>query len=139
MPALRDYHILISHSWGYTSHYETVCKWLDNAHYFTWSDYSVCCNNPLDTKTKAELKEKLRSRISSSSCILALSGMYVAYSEWIDFEINTAESIGKPIIGVKPWGQERVPTIIQDKSIVLVGWNSGSVIDAIRSYAIKKT
>ena len=29
MPALRDYHIMISHSWSYSQHYETICSWLD--------------------------------------------------------------------------------------------------------------
>ena len=62
--------------------------------------------------------------------------MYVAYSRWIDFEINTALSICKPIIGVRPWGQERVPLIVQNYSTVLVGWNQKSIVDAIRYYAI---
>jgi len=65
-----------------------------------------------------------------------LSGMYASYSKWIDFEIDTAIHIKKPIIGVRPWGQERVPLKIQDASIVLVGWNSSSVVNAVRSYAL---
>ena len=135
MPQLRDYHILISHSWNYTSQYEKVCSWLREAPLFHWSDYSVCCDNPLDTKTDTELKEKLTNRISSSSCIIVLSGMYVSYSKWIDFEIDTAVNMGKPIIGVKPWGQERIPVKIQTASTVLVGWNSSSVVEAVRTHA----
>lgn len=136
MPMLRNYHILISHSWHYSSHYRTVCTWLNGASYFNWSDYSVCCNNPLDTNTDAELKGKLRARIASASCIIVLSGMYASYSKWIDFEIDTAISMHKPIIAVKPWGQERVPLKIQNTCNVLVGWNSASVIHAIRRYAL---
>jgi len=135
MPLLRDYHILISHSWSYSNQYDTVCAWLDHAQNFQWSNYSVCCDNPLDTETDAELKDKLRSRISSSSCIVALSGMYAAYSKWIDYEIVTAQDMSKPIIGIEPWGQERVPTLIQNASTVMAGWNSNSVIRAIRDYA----
>ena len=40
----------------------------------------------------------------------------------------------KSIIGVKPWGQERVPQIVQDAADTMVGWNSASVIDAVRYY-----
>ena len=136
MPTLRDYHILISHSWSYSGQYDTLCRWLDGATYFKWSDYSVCCDNPLDTKTDVELKEKLRNRISLSSCIIAVSGMYANYSKWIDFEIDTALSMSKPIIGVKPWGQERIPVKIQNASAEMVGWNSSSVVDAVRRNAI---
>lgn len=136
MPTLRNYHILVSHSWSYATQYDTVCTWLNSASYFSWSDYSVCCNNPLDTKTDTELKEKLRNRISAASCIIVLCGMYATYSKWIDFEIETAQAMSKPIIGVKPWGQERIPLKIQNASNVMVGWNSSSVIDAVRRYAL---
>lgn len=133
MPELRDYHILISHSWNYSEQYEAVCSWLNSAPYFRWSNYSVCCNNPLDTKTDSELKEKLRNRISSASCIIVLSGMYATYSKWIDFEIETAQAMNKAIIGVKPWGQERIPQKIQNASKEMVGWNSSSIIEAVRN------
>lgn len=136
MPELRDYHIMISHSWDYNDHYEKVCGWLDEAKYFKWSNYSVPLSQPLDVKGKRELQEKLRNRISNCSCIIVLSGMYVSYSEWIDYEIDTAKALGKPVIGVKPWGQEHVPTKVQSDSTVLVGWNSDSVVQAVRDYAL---
>ena len=42
--------------------------------------------------------------------------MYAAYSEWIDYEIDTAIDYGKPIIGVKPRGQERIPVKIRNNA-----------------------
>lgn len=136
MPNLRNYHILISHSWSYSNEYDTICSWLNQSNNFLWSDYSVCCNRPLETNTDKELKEKLTNRIANCSCIIVISGMYANYSKWIDFEIDTAKSMGKPIIGIKPWGQERIPMKIQDNSIELIGWNSASVINAVRENAL---
>lgn len=66
MPALRDYHILISHSWAYDSHYRKVKEWLDGASNFTWTDYSVPFSNALDVNSTRELKQKIRNRISLS-------------------------------------------------------------------------
>ncbi|WP_317437272.1 TIR domain-containing protein [Thomasclavelia spiroformis] len=136
MPSLKNYHILISHSWDYNSDYETIKGWLDDAKYFTWSNYSVPLSNPLDVDSKKELKNKLRTRIEKCSCIIILSGMYVSYSEWIDYEIDTAIELGKPIIGVKPRGQERIPSKVSDNADVMVGWNSNSVVQAVRDYAL---
>lgn len=136
MPELKNYHIMISHSWDYNEHYEKVKGWLDDAPYFTWTNYSVPYTNPIDAKGKKELQEKLTNRISNCSCVIILSGMYVAYSEWIDFEMDTALRMGKPIIGVEPWGQERVPQKITENAITVVGWNSKSVVDAVRNYAL---
>ena len=136
MPSLRDYHILISHSWDYNDQYETVSNWLSEASLFNWSDYSVPISRPLTVKGVSDLKQKIRNRISLCSCVIVLSGMYVAYSNWIDFEIDTAIAMGKPIIGIRPWGQERVPSKIQNSADIIVGWNSASVVDAVRRYAI---
>ena len=62
--------------------------------------------------------------------------MYVSYSEWIDYEIDTALELGKPIIGVKPRSQERIPIKVSNNADVMVGWNSNSVVQAVRDYAL---
>ncbi|NJE44271.1 TIR domain-containing protein [Massilimicrobiota sp. SW1139] len=136
MSSLRNYHILISHSWDYNSDYETIKGWLNDAKYFMWSNYSVPLSNPLDVNSKKELKNKLRTRIEKCSCIIILSGMYVSYSEWIDYEIDVAIELEKPIIGVKPRGQERIPSKVSENANVMVGWNSNSVVQAVRDYAL---
>ena len=136
MPYLRDYHILISHSWSYNNHYKTIKDWLDNTGYFKFSNYSVCCDKPLDTKTNDELKQALTNRISACSCVIVVSGMYTSYSKWIDYEIDEAIRFGKPIIGLRPWGQERVPSKILNNATVMVGWIRDSLISAIRQYAL---
>lgn len=136
MTNLRDYHILISHSWDYSNQYKTISDWLDATPYFRWTDYSVPITKPLSSNSANDLKRKIRTRISLCSCVIILSGMYVAYSDWIDFEIDTAVSMGKPIIGVKPWGQERIPAKVLNNADTMVGWNSSVIVDAIRRYAL---
>lgn len=136
MPYLRDYHIFISHSWDYEKHYDTVCEWLSAASNFYWTNYSVPITRPLTVKDNTDLKQRIKNRISNCSCIIVLSGMYVAYSNWIDYEIDTAKAMDKPIIGVKPWGQERIPTKVSYDADILVGWNSSSIVDAVRRYAL---
>ena len=136
MPALRNYHVFISHSWRYSEQYDTIKKWLDEAHYFSWSDYSIPISNPVDYQSKLELRLKISFKIASSSCVIILAGMYADYSDWIDYEIDTATKYGKPIIAIIPWGHERIPTKIQEKATELIGWNSSSVINAVRNLAI---
>lgn len=136
MPELKNYHILISHSWSYSKQYNTIVGWLDEALNFKWSNHSVSLDNPLDTKTKSALKEQLTKQIRGCNAIVVVSGMYALYSEWIDYEINEAIRMRKPIIGIKPWGNERVPLKIQNDATVLVSWNSANLISAIRTYAL---
>ncbi|MBA7585303.1 hypothetical protein ES708_27278 [subsurface metagenome] len=60
----------------------------------------------------------------------------MSYSEWIQTEINFASFLDKPIIGIKPWGSERIPSAVQEAAIEMVGWNTSSIIEAIRDYAL---
>jgi len=136
MPELKEYHILISHSWDYDNQYRKVKEWLDDARNFAWKDYSVPFDKAIDADSKKELKQKLRNKISACNCIIILSGMYVSYSEWIDYEIDTALEFKKPIVGVEPWGQERVPSKVRDNADKMVGWNADSVVKAVRECAL---
>lgn len=44
--------------------------------------------------------------------------------------------LGKPIIGVKPRGQEKIPTRVSDNADIMVEWSSASVVQAVRDYAL---
>ena len=136
MPELKNYRLLISHSWKYSTQYDTILEWLNTASNFKWSNHSVSADNPFNTKTKTALKEQLTQQIRGCNAIIVVSRMYTLYSEWIDYEINEAIRMNKPIIAIKPWGNERVPLKIQNNATVLVGWNSASLISTIRNYAL---
>jgi hypothetical protein len=135
---MSTYNIFISHAWKYTEHYNKIVQWLNEAQdegKLTWKNYSVPEHDPLidpnTTVGKKKLKEMLSNQITPASKVIVLSGMYVAYSEWIEYEIDTAVSYSKYIIGVEPWGQERVPDKVKSNATVMVGWNKNSVINAI--------
>lgn len=135
---MNTYNIFISHAWKYTEHYKKIVQWLNEAQndgLLKWKNYSVPEHDPLidpdTTVGKNKLKEALKGQISPASKVIVLAGMYVAYSDWIDFEIDTAVGYNKYIIGVEPWGQERVPNKVSNNADQMVGWNKNSVINAI--------
>nr|DAU86313.1 MAG TPA: TIR-like domain protein [Caudoviricetes sp.] len=135
---MTTYNIFISHAWKYTEHYNKIVQWLDEAQdegKFKWKNYSVPEHDPLidpnSSAGKNKLKSELNEQIRPASKVIILAGMYAAYSDWIDYELTTAVNMDKYIIGVKPWGQERVPAIITNNSDTIVGWNKDSVINAI--------
>jgi hypothetical protein len=126
--------IFISHAWSYSEHYWTVVKWFNEASNFDWKNCSVPNHDSLPDKTSSGLSAGMRRQISPAQVAVILGGMYAAHSAWIEYEINEAKRMGKSIIAVKPWGQERVPLIVQNNADILVGWNSASVIQAVRNY-----
>ncbi len=125
--------IFISHAWGYSSHYNTIVSWLNGAPNFSWKNCSVPSTNGLPDKTSRRLSQGMTRQLNPAQVVIILGGMYAAHSAWIEYEISEAQRLRKPIIGVKPWGQERTPKIVQDaSSCEMVGWNSAGVISAAR-------
>lgn len=140
MPVLRTYDLFISHAWSYNDEYDRIVKMLTEASNFTWRNYSCPRSDPaVDPKqrySKLELLENLDKQIRPANCVLVLAGMYVAYSDWIQAEIDIAVRYKKPIVGVKPWDSERMPTAVSGVADTVVGWNTSSIVQAIRDNSI---
>lgn len=134
MPALRTYRVFISHAWKYSDDYYRIVRLLNDAPNFSWQNYSVPEHDPLDDEE--ELKEGLRKQIRPVHIVVILAGMYANHSDWIEFEMDFADLIDKPMIGVRPWGQQRVPKEVQDRVREMVGWNTTSIVSAIRKWSL---
>lgn len=139
MPHLKDYRLFISHAWKYGNDYNRLINLLDNANLFSYYNYSAPQEKPLfppgTPMTNRDIAEKIKYKIQPSQIILVLSGMYTTYSDWMKYEIDIAKSMNKPIIGIKPWGQERIPSYVQQNATTMVNWQTNSIISAIRSYS----
>jgi hypothetical protein len=136
MPALRTYKLFVSHAWEYNDDYYRVVQMLNNAPYFGWRNLSVPEHDPVTARDTERLKAELRDQMRPANAFLILAGMYVAHSGWIEFEIDFSRRIGRPIIGIKPWGSERVPLAVQNAAKEMVGWNTSSIVDAVRRHAL---
>ena len=142
MPALKTYDLFISHAWQYGASYDRLIQMLSNAPNFYFRNYSAPSEKPLqtldgaDVKTKAQIKAAIDQKIQSVNCVLVLSGMYTAYREWMQHEIDTAVRLGRPIIGIKPWGNTVVPQYVTDHADIIVGWNTSTIVQAIREYSL---
>lgn len=136
MPSLSNYKLFISHAWSYHDDYIRLVNLLNEANYFSWSNYSVPRDDKFGRMTKSQLEEEIRQQIRPVNCFLALAGVYMSNSDWIQFELDFAESIGKPIIGVKPWGNTNVSTAVSRVAKEIVGWNTDSIISTIREHSI---
>lgn len=133
MPALKTRNLFISHAWNYSEQYNTVVGWLNNANNFDWRNFSIEVEKPLDTNNDKELEGKITNKINLTHSLIVLSGMYVNHRRWIEYEMNEAIRLGKTIIGVKPWGNEKMPKFVTAHADVIVNWQSKSLIDAIRA------
>ena len=136
MPALYDYRIFISHAWKYGSDYTDLIRLLDNASYFSYYNYSAPREKPLfppgTPATNADIRRLITQKIAPSQITIVIAGMYTSYREWMQYEIDESVRMGKPILGIRPWGSTMVPSYVSLYADEIVGWNTTSIVSAIR-------
>lgn len=133
---MRTHHLFISHSWNYSSQYKNLMSLLRQRPYFSFKDFSVPRDDPIhDAGTSAELRRAIRAKMSPCGVVLILAGVYASYSKWINEEIDLARRDflqPKPVIAIKPYGSTRMSVRVQEAADRIVGWNTESVVSAIR-------
>lgn len=135
LPNIKKHRIFISHSWNYDE-YERIINFLDNTTDFAYINYSVPYQKAIDTRSKAKLKEALHARIKNSQIVLIPVGMEINYREFILFELEIAQAMHKPIIGILPRGQKKIPQVITSVAWEIVGWNRNSIVKSIQSNSL---
>ena len=108
--------------------------------YFDFRDYSIPEDDPIhDARNDTQLRAAIRRQMQPcSGAVLILAGVYATYSKWINLEINLAKdafTAPKPIVAIRPWGSERISVPVQQAADRIVGWNTDSVVRAIRDLA----
>ena len=129
------YHLFVSHAWSYSDDYTRLVRLLRRDGDFSFRNFSVPGHKGLSTRSNRQLESELYDQIRPVHVVIALAGMYAAYSYWIQTEIDIAQELGKPILGVYLWGSQRAPQAIQAAADLMVGWNTSSIVFAIRELA----
>jgi hypothetical protein len=93
----------------------------------------VPTHNPImGAQTDKQLEEAIENKIRPCSAVLIMAGMYSTYSKWINKEIEIAKRMGKVIIAIKPFGAERISTVVRNAAHAECAWNTNSIVGAIR-------
>lgn len=133
---MKTCNLFISHSWDYSDQYNRLVNLLQERRYFVFKNHSVPPDNPIhDAGTDTQLRQAIRNQMMPCHVILILAGVYATYSKWINIEIDLAKEgfiYAKPIIAIRPRGSVRISERVKLAADRLVGWNTKSVVEAIR-------
>lgn len=133
------YNLFISHSWSYSDHYSRLIDLLNQRPYFYFKNYSITKDDPVHTSGSGKkLYNAIYNKMHNCHIVIIMAGVYSTYSDWINKEIEIAKnefSDPKPILAIKPWGNENISQVVRDNCDEIVNWNTESVVDAIRRLA----
>ena len=128
----NQYKVFISHSWAYVSDLKSLQRLLENRGYFKIEFEEASPDVPINSDNAYYIRSRLKQKISNSNIVLGIAGIYATYSEWMAWELDKALELDKPIVGVKPYGANRVSSIVSNRAIEIVNWNTESIVQAIR-------
>lgn len=131
----KNYSVFVSHSWDHVSDLRNLRNLLENRGYFNVNFEEVPPHAPINSTNTGYIRLILRDRIRHSDVVIGLAGLYASYSDWMQWELDTAIELGKPILGVVPWGQLHVSREVSDRADKIVNWNTESIVAAIRELA----
>ena len=136
---MRTYNLFLSHSWSYSDTYKKLIELLKKRPYFDFKDYSVPKDDPIHNAPNSQkLYEAIKRKMAPCSVVLVMAGVYATYSTWIEKEIRIAKTEfqnPKPVIAIKPWAQTNISQFVAENADEIVGWNTDSVVNAIRRHA----
>jgi len=132
---MRSYRVFISHSWSYIDELRRLRNLLETRGYFNVEFMEVTPDYPINSQNANYIKQRLRQKIQEADVVLGIAGMYASYSDWMDWELSTAKSYNKSVIGVVPRGAQRISETVNKYSITNVNWNTESIVSAIRLYS----
>jgi len=120
----KVFNIFISHIGQNEDEYDLFIEKLSAAHDFEFKNYGVLKK---DKTTEKEIQEQIKP----VGIVIILSGLYNKYQPIIGRQIDTARRLGKPIIAIRPYGMEDVPSELEKIAVDVVGWNAPCITGAI--------
>jgi hypothetical protein len=131
----NNYLIFVSHSWDYVDDLKKLRGLLEARGYFNVEFTEVPPHDAINSDNSTYVKSVLKKKILDSNIMLAMAGIYASHSDWMAWEIKTAKDNRIPIVGVIPRGQERLSKVVTENSVADVGWNTESIVAAIRAHS----
>lgn len=116
------YKIFISHIGEDEEEYSTFIQKLYYAHDFEYEN----CGILEDMSDKG-----LEGQIKSAIVVIILSGLYNKYKSIIKKQLDISRDLDKPVIVIRPYGMENVPSELEEIAEDIVGWNAACIVDSI--------
>jgi hypothetical protein len=125
--------LFVSHVFEASDDYYRVFEYLESSHNFYYRNCSDPERKPGDREA---MKEELRRQIALAEVVIVPSGQYQSNREWIDFQLNCAKGLDKPVVVLETFGvKEKIPVQLEALGDEIIEWNERSIADAIRRQA----
>jgi Thoeris protein ThsB, TIR-like domain len=122
MEELPIHKLFISHNGKGNEEYLNFFQRLLEAPDFEWKDYGVPGENE---------SEQLEEQIKPVQLVIILSGLYKRHQKLIQKQVEITRKMNKPLLLIRPYGMEEVPTQLEPLANDIIGWNRVCIVETI--------
>jgi hypothetical protein len=125
--------VFVAHCFETNENYLRVFEYLESSHNFF---YRNCSDPDLAVSEREAMREELRKQIALAEIVIVPAVLYRNHREMIDFILNCAKGMDKPVIVLEHFGvKEKIPVQLEALGDETIGWNERDIADAIRRQA----
>lgn len=126
--------IFVSYDYDNDRHYKNLLVAWDKNKEFGFNFYDSSVTVAIDSKDADYIKSRIKPKIEASSHLLCIVGKQTHKSKWVDWEIRTAVSLKKKLIGVKiEKGNTAPQALVGADATWALSFNFGSIEKAVDS------
>ena len=123
------------HGWQKDEDYVRLFEYLESADNFFYQAVS----NPDMTSSQGDGVAARRTLVGEglkqAECVVCPAGSWEQFNDWARFTVEAARALDLPIIAVEHFGPKNIDIRLKGHATVTVGWDSRSIVDAIRREA----
>lgn len=126
--------VFVSHTFTKSDEYLRVFEYIESNPNFFYVNTSS--PEELPAGGSEAFKEALRRQIEAAETVIVLSSLYAKKRDWIQYQIDAAQALNRPVIAMKPFGGvEPMPAEIARVARETPEWNEREIVDAIKRAA----
>lgn len=127
--------LFVTHLFEPDEEYFRVFEYLESAPNFFYTNLSAP-EKPPRSRDPASLQIALREQMEEAEAVLLLSKLHARAPSLIEFQAVCARKVGKPVIVMEPFGEDKsVVERLRKLGDCVVGWNQRDMSDAIKLQA----
>jgi hypothetical protein len=94
----------------------------------------------VESEQAGYVRQVIRPKIEKASVVICLIGSGTAWRDWVDWELKTAQTLGKGLCGVRlKSSRGRTPPLLKEIDAPIAQWDVQEIIAVIECAAAKRT
>lgn len=125
----NPYKIFVTHTWEESDDYLRFFDYVSDIESFFYENVSDPSRYP--GSSVDSIQTELNLQMKPAEVVVVLSSAYVKDANLVQYQLDLAKALGKPVVAVEPFGPESILKPLKDRAAQVVPWYNRAMVDAI--------